>query len=329
MGSCFSRCRPQRHRSFPQEPLDPCSSSSSSLVQDKLVISQQPPPKTPPLARCCSDRISPSSPHSPSKSSCSSSATCSSSFAGGARPGGASCSSSSTSSSTASSTLSSKDRSFSNDFLWSCAKENPHILQINSLKVKNSLSSLADKFPDVELGSPGKPRPAAPVVRHGIPVNAAQKRTRASSLNLTRQKSFRADQSDGSLPSCTHSLPRRALRSPSPSRRFDGGDKCRGILVNPASDDCSSSKRLVATPKVSAPSNYAGTNLSRENGVRPPSPNSNPNRPIRPSLVHSETLLSRKIGPKVGERVLADHDMIDSVEDLNNPLISLDCFIFL
>ncbi|KAI3417635.1 uncharacterized protein J3R85_014313 [Psidium guajava] len=323
MGSCFSRCRPQRHRSFPKDPLDPySSSSSSSLVQDKLVVSQQPPPKTHPLAR--SDRISPS-PHSPSKSSSSSSATCSSSSAGGAKPSGVSCSSSS--SSTASSTLSSKDRSFSNEFLWSCAKENPHVLQIKSLKV-NSLSSLADKFPDVELGSPDKPRLAAPVVRHAIPVNAAQKRTRASSPNLTRQKSFRADQTNGSLPSCTHSLPRRTSRSPSPSRRFDGGDKCRGILVNPASDG-GGSERLVATPKVSAPSNYAGTNLRRDNVVRPPSPNNNPNRPIRPSLVHSETLLSRKIGPKVGERVLADHDMIDSVEDLNNPLISLDCFIFL
>ncbi|KAI6671670.1 hypothetical protein NL676_006555 [Syzygium grande] len=140
-------------RSFPQEPLDP--SSGNILVQDKLVISQQPPPPKTPLAR--PRHISPST-HSPSKSSCSSSATCCSSFtAGSAKPSGAvSCSSSS--SSTASSALSSKDRSFSNDFLWSCAKENSHLLQINSLKV-NSLLPLADKFPDVELGSsPAKPR---------------------------------------------------------------------------------------------------------------------------------------------------------------------------
>ncbi|KAK3425987.1 autophagy-related protein 13 [Eucalyptus grandis] len=330
MGSCFSKCRPQRRRPSPQEPpLDP-SCCSSNLVQDKLVISQHPPPPPPKTPLAHPSRISPS-PHSPSKSSCSSSATfsSSSSFAAGAKP----CSVSSSSlSSTASSALSSKDRSFSNDFLWSCAKENPHILQINSLKV-NSLLSLADKFPDVELGSPAKPRLAAPA-RRAAPSNSAQKRTRASSPNLTRQKSFRADQSNGSLPSGTHSLPRRTLRSPSPSRRFDGGEKCRGILVNTVPDD-GGSKRLVATSKVSAPSNYVGANSRRENVVRPPSPspNNNPNRPIRPGLVHSETLLSRQIGPKVGEieqRVLADHDdMMDAVEDLNNPLISLDCFIFL
>ncbi|KAI6691005.1 hypothetical protein NL676_027833 [Syzygium grande] len=336
MGSCFSKCRPQRHRrSFPQEPLDP--SSGNTLVQDKLVISQQPPPPETPLAQ--PRRVSPSSPHSPSKSSCSSSATCCSSFtAGSAKPGGAvSCSSSSSSSTASSALMSSKDRSFSNDFLWSCAKENSHVLQINSLKV-NSLLSLADKFPDVELGSsPAKPRLAAPA-RRAAPsnsaVNAAQKRSRACSPNLARQKSFRANQSDGSLPSCAHSLPRRTLRSPSPSRRFDGGEKCRGILVNTVSDDGGGGrKRLAATTKVSAPSNYVGTNSRRENVVRPPSPtNNNLNRPIRPGLAHSETLPSRQIGPKVGEiaqRVLADQDMIDSVEDLNNPLISLDCFIFL
>lgn len=102
--------------------------------------------------------------------------------------------------------------------------------------------------------------------------------------------------------------------------------------MNTVSDDGGGRKRLVATTKVSAPSNYVGTNSRRENVVRPPSQNNNLNQPIRPSLVHSETLLSRQIGPKVGEiaqRVLADQDMIDSVEDLNNPLISLDCFIFL
>ncbi|KAF8014520.1 hypothetical protein BT93_H0361 [Corymbia citriodora subsp. variegata] len=305
MGSCFSKCRPQRRRSSPQEP--PPDPSGGNLIQDKLMISQQPPPPPRPRTPLAhSSRISPS-PHSPSKSSCSSSATCSSSSftAGSVKPSSVSCSSLS---STASSTLSSKDRSFSNDFLWSCAKENPHILQINSLKV-SSLLSLADKFPDVELGSPAKPRLAAPA-RRAAPSNSAQKRARASSPNLTRQKSFRADQSNGSLPSCTHSLPRTTLRSPSPSRRFDGGEKCRGISVNTV----------------------------RENVVRPPSPspspspNNNPNGPIRPSLVHSETLLSRQIGPKASEiaqGVLADHDMIDAVEDLNNPLISLDCFIFL
>lgn len=102
--------------------------------------------------------------------------------------------------------------------------------------------------------------------------------------------------------------------------------------MNTVSDDGGGRKRLAATTKVSAPSNYVGTNSRRENVVRPPSPNNNLNQPIRPGLVHSETLPSRQIGPKVGEiaqRVLADQDMIDSVEDLNNPLISLDCFIFL
>ncbi|TQD97510.1 hypothetical protein C1H46_016911 [Malus baccata] len=117
MGSCISKCSPKKH--FLQE---------FNNVQDKLVISQPPPRITiPPIS--ASSKISPC-PQSPCNSSSSaSSITCTTSNSN------SSASSLSLALSTASTVSSSKiDRSFSNEFLWSCYKENPHVNRINSIK---------------------------------------------------------------------------------------------------------------------------------------------------------------------------------------------------
>ncbi|XP_062159739.1 uncharacterized serine-rich protein C215.13 [Alnus glutinosa] len=281
MGSCISKCRsrPKKH-----------SREEFNRVQDKLVISQA--PKTP-IPH--SNKISPSPPSPTSSTSSTSSLTCTTSNTTTA----------SSLSSTASSVLSSKDRSFSNDFLWSCIKENPHIIRINSIKENAFLLAPAKvhapKYSDYLMA-----KPMAAPAKQSIP----QKRVRSSSpaSPLTRQKSFR--------------------RSPSPSRRYTG-DRSGPLLTNAPAE--SHSKRVVGS-KANTVSSVPSP-LRKEN-FRPASPNNIISSRPRPCLRNKETCTHR-IGSKIDEvavgKALSDHDMIDSIpmEDIDNPLISLDCFIFL
>ncbi|GLT65864.1 hypothetical protein SLA2020_382670 [Shorea laevis] len=259
MGSCISKCRPKKH-----------SPEEFDRVQDKLVISQA--PKTPSFSH--KNKISPSPPSPTTSTSSTSSLTCTTSNATTA----------SSLSSTASSGLGSKDRSFSNDFLWSCIKENPHIVRINSLK-ENAFSACAHQ---------------------------------------TRQKSFRREPE---RPSPAYSLPSRTLRSPSPSRRYNG-DRSGPLLTSASAEN--HSKRVVGNSKANTVISSVPLSLRNKENFRPASPSN-----IISSRPRPPCLRTHRIGSKIDEvavgKALSDHEMIDSIpmEDIDNPLISLDCFIFL
>lgn len=274
MGSCISKCRPNKH-------------SLNHFNKDKLVISHQPPP-TPTTLLHSSNKISPSP---PSPTSSISSFTCTTSKT---------ISSASSFSSTNSSSLSSKDRSFSNDFLWSCYKENPHIItRINSLT---------------------KPTPQPKKIINPSPTkqNMPLKRMRSNSpTNLTRQKSFRKEV-EPQLPL----RPNRMLGSPSPSRRFNGS------VVSTTISDNSVSKRMSNSPKASVAHSSRSVNSTsiRKESVRAAA--ISPNNSLR--RVRSSGLSLRHRETVVKDVISGNHHNIDSImEDIDNPLISLDCFIFL
>ncbi|XP_022753518.1 uncharacterized protein LOC111301804 [Durio zibethinus] len=306
MGSCISKCRPKKYYI-----------EGFSHVQDKVVISSQHAPKTPiPV----SNKISPF-PLSPTISSSSS-----------VSPFTCTTSSSNTTTSSCSSFSSSKDRyAFSNEFLWACVKENPHIIRINSIK-EASLASTTTKSPTQKLDSHIKPvvAPVMQAILRREKGSTPRKRGRSSSPStLTRQKSIRKE-SDG-LHSAYYS-PSRSLRSPSPSRRFSGGNNNRGILASTSKEICSS-KRIVSQ-KVSA-LNSVSPSLRKEN-FRPSSPmlSSHPSPLIKSCLRNRETFIHRissKIDESAVRAALSSQQEKDSItmEDIDNPLISLDCFIFL
>ncbi|XP_004291143.1 PREDICTED: protein AF-9 [Fragaria vesca subsp. vesca] len=295
MGSCISKCSPKSQ--FQIEEDD----QFCNQVQDKLVISTQPPkPTTPIPSHHHSNKISPfpSSPsHSTSSASsfsyCTTTTTNSNSTLS---------SSSSTLSSSASSVSSSSkiDRSFSNEFLWSCYKENPHISRIASIKEAQKPVAAATLRKHHHHYQP------SPINRgNGSPQTTPQKRVRTStSPTLKRQKSFRKEPEKPVIS--------RSLRSPSPSRRFNVSEKNRGtVMANP--------------PKIVS-------------NIRPASPNNNPSglmaRPCLKSPARETQTRIHRISSKIDEvavrEALAhDHYMESVPEDIDNPLISLDCFIFL
>ncbi|KAH7567962.1 hypothetical protein ACOSP7_009737 [Xanthoceras sorbifolium] len=296
MGCCISKCKPKKTYS-----LEDCYSH----VQDKLVISQvQEPPKTTPNI-LVSNKISPCPLSPPTCSSSSSSFTCATSNTTD------SCSSSL---STASSVLSSKDRSFSNEFLWSCVKENPHIIRINSIKEASLGLSTSKVQAHNKLDSLAKSLRQSPL-KQSIP----QKRIRSSSpTTLTRQKSFRKEPAADQR---FHSSSSRTLRSPSPNRIFNGDN-------NRTLKDQSCSKRMVDA-KVNAINSVSFSSYLKRENFRPASPSNTTLMGLRLALKNRETCTHR-IGSKIDEtavqQALAHHE---SMEDIDNPLISLDCFIFL
>ncbi|KAA8538373.1 hypothetical protein F0562_028081 [Nyssa sinensis] len=303
MGCCISKCRPKRKSHEDQ----------FNHVQDKLVISQAPVSPIP---------LSIRKPHSPSPSP--SSTTSFSSFSCTASNSCSLTASLSLSSSCSSSVLSPKDRSFSNEFLWSCVKENPHIMRVDTLKAC-PLHTVATKVHARKLESPAKPIVAP--VKQSMPQrlvgSTPQKRPRASSPNLTRQKSFRKEPEK---PNSTNPLPSRTLRSPSPSRRFTG-DNYRGVLTNTAKENCC--KRLAGS-KIHAVNSESS--CVRKENHRPASPNNNSSRNHAFSRNNERCIyqIGSKIdGIAVGEVVSnAEMDCVP-MEDIDNPLIALDCFIFL
>lgn len=274
MGSCISKCRARQPRSLPQSP-----SQSHNHVQDKLVISRSPPKL-------------PSPPASPAKST---------TFSSSRSTLSNTCTTSSCSSSSTSSTLTSKDRSFSNEFLWSCARENPHVIKINNL-VKPILSP-ADRI----LAEPITV--LAPTPKQSIP----EKRARPGSPNLSRQKSFRAD---ACSENCDLAFALPSWRLPSPSRRF-GGDLRRG------------SSSVHSTPG----RNYMQPSLRKQCTFRPASPSNSIGKRNNWGSQQCCSITTELLCPKADQvavkSVISTHADADSMEDIINPLISLDCFIFL
>ncbi|CAJ2667647.1 unnamed protein product [Trifolium pratense] len=264
---------------------------NKNLQDNKLVISHQPPPTSTIPIPTPPNKIS----HfHPSPTSSISSFTCTTSSSN-------TISSASSFSSSNSSSLSSKDRSFSNEFLWSCYKENPHII--------TRINSLAETKPQLK-----KIINPSPLTKQNMP----QKRVRSNSpTNLTRQKSFRKEVE---LPTMR---PNRMSGSPSPSRRFNGS----ALTVN-ISDNCVS-KRMINSPKVSV-AHYSrsvnSTSIRKECGKAVISSPNNSSRRIHFSglnLKPRETVVKDVVSSN-------SHNMDATImEDIDNPLISLDCFIFL
>ncbi|KDP32891.1 hypothetical protein JCGZ_12183 [Jatropha curcas] len=296
MGCCISKCKPKKN-----------SIQDINLVQDKLVIISQPPknPKTPisiPTSNKITPIISPPSPTTSSTSSISS-FTCTNNSSNGISTSTIS-SSSSTSSGSSSSISTLKDRSFSNEFLWSCIKENPHVIRINSIKECSQFLTP----PNVHSR-----KLESPVKNYSIPQklnkSTPQKRIRSDSPTpLNRQKSFRRE---AERINSLHSLP---LKSPSASRRFNG----RGFSIKE-----NGSKPMVSNCKVN---DYSVSSLSsrKENHRNPRSCLKN----NRQTCIHR---ISSKINEVAVQQALAQHDSesVPMEEDIDNPLISLDCFIFL
>ncbi|XP_051139732.1 uncharacterized protein LOC127257383 [Andrographis paniculata] len=288
MGSCISKCcRPPRKKKLKEEDDHggrgyDHQEDRHVVVQDKLVIeipkipSEKPP--SPPPSKASSNNTKCTS---SSLSLCSSSSSSSSSY------------------------LSVKDKAFSNEFLWSCAKENPHVIgKINNPTINSKMmlekphkihpqtfdptsyfaTSTASKLQEMKASTP--PR----------------KRSRANSPTIVRQKSFRRDQNV-----ITHSMPSRALRSPSPSRRF--------INAKSVPTHESPGRRHVLSNCGNGPMEC-------------------PNYHFDPSK-KKDHIFSRRIstniddGASIGEIKFGQRTSNAVVEDITNPLIALDCFIFL
>ncbi|KAJ9146233.1 hypothetical protein P3X46_028523 [Hevea brasiliensis] len=325
MGCCISKCKPKNKHSIQDfnhaQDNKPKKHSIQVFnhfqVQDKLVISQAPKLtlKTPIIPP--SNKISPSPPSPTTSSSSVSSFTCTSNS-------NTSVSSGSSLSSGSSSILTSKDRSFSNEFLWSCVKENPHIIRINSIKEYSQLLVPPNVYSQ-KLDS-AVPAPKQPIPQRVHGSSTPQKRVRSNSTSpLNRQKSFRREPE---RINSSYYPPIRTLRSPSPSRRFNG-ESGRGILTGTPKESCS--KRTVSS-KVNAAANSVSSSLMRKENLRPVSPYINSSHHLRSCLKNKETCIHRissKIDEVAVEEALANHDSDAPMEDIDNPLISLDCFIFL
>ncbi|KAI8014591.1 hypothetical protein LOK49_LG05G02488 [Camellia lanceoleosa] len=292
MGSCISKFKPKRE-----------NQQVFNHVQDKLVISQPPISST-----SLSSTKQPLSPtKSPASTSSVSSFSCTNSNTS---------SSLSLSSSLSSSSICTKERSFSNEFLWSCVKKNPHI--IHNDQIKGSLQKPVPTRAHVQKPSVARVKQSIDSIPPRRVTSIAQKRGCASSPTLTQKKSFRREPE---RPNSTYYLPSRALRSPSPSRRFSGG------LTNSAKESCCKSW---AASKAHAMN--SGLSFVKKENVRPASPINNSSR--HGTCLMNREMCSYRIGSKIDEivvgKVLSNQD-IEAIpmEDIHNPLIALDCFIFL
>ncbi|KAM1573390.1 hypothetical protein PS2_042969 [Malus domestica] len=294
MGSCISKCSPKKH--FLQE---------FNNVQYKLIISQPPPRITiPPISASNKISLCPQSPSNPTSSA--SSFTCTTSTSN------SSASSLNSALSSASTASSSKiDRSFSNEFLWSCYK-----FSSTALPQKPVLATGVNK----KLNKKQSPSP-----KRGNVSVTPQKRVRSSSpTSLGRQKSFRKEPERPMISAYSH--PSRTLRSPSPSRRFN-------MPIPPKESHLRPNNALNVRP---AGSNCCATKSTSRARIEPHNPNINYNnssRLLRQCLKSRETEMRiHRITSKIDEVAAGETvaDYMDSLpaEDIDNPLISLDCFIF-
>ncbi|XP_010459861.1 PREDICTED: putative protein TPRXL [Camelina sativa] len=329
MGCCISKCSPKtkdfKKAEEPEEKycyvpeklfMSRCPSRVSPLllpeknrfkpipIPDKFIYvpDKLPPPPSPPV------KIASYSPIQPSTTS------------------NSSLSSSSSSLSTASSISVSKDRSFSNDFLRACYQENSHVARINSLREASlSMKTTKPGYPS-RIDSPVLPNRylTTPNRANENPKRGSNgsKRTREPSPNhrsLTRQKSFRQDQERVVMSASSNSLTKgNFLKSPSPSRRYEGtflkspspsrrfGMAAADLTVNSVSSRVRKDSIDLYVPKTCChKSNISETRIHR---------------------------ISSKIDETMIREVEGNHKepVVPMFEEvLGNPLIDLDCFIFL
>lgn len=279
MGSCISKCIPK-------------NSSFQEVEDDDDVKHAVSPAEKPP--------VSPS-PSSASLTSLSSS-SCSNTYY-------------SLTSSLSSSSCSSKDRSFSNEFLRSCAKENQHVIVMKpgrgNLERTSSVRQRQTVGPFLSSPNAMPLKPSTP--RMHVGGSTPKKRPRSNSPTLVRQKSFRKDPQPLQGTTSTCHFPNRALRSPSPSRRFtaDGQGK---MDISPL--------RHGGVLKGNSINSSAATGVGKQN-FKPASPNCQP-RGVE-GCSKGNTVNSK--GDEGGKGTQEMDTML--IEDINNPLIALDCFIFL
>ncbi|KAG7647109.1 hypothetical protein AtNW77_Chr1g0024131 [Arabidopsis thaliana] len=230
-------------------------------------------------------------------------------------------SSSNSSLSTASSVSVSKERSFSNDFLRACYQENSHVARINSLREASlSMKTTKPRYPS-RFDSPVIPS------RNSTTPNRANedskrgsncsKRTRELSPNhrsLTRTKSFRQDQERVVISSSSNSLTKgKYLKSPSPSRRYEGN--------------------FLKSPSPSRRFGVAAASLTVSSCVRKDSLDLS-GRKICHMSNRSEPRIHR-ISSKIDQTIIREvitkdrEPVVPIFEEVGNPLIDLDCFIFL
>lgn len=315
MGSCIGKCMPSKHSMFDDE--------HDHLVQDKLVVSQASSVRRPaPLF----NKIS-TSPPPPSSSRSTSSSLLTTSGSGSCVSSTSSCSSLSA----ASSGLGPRERPFSNDFLVSCIKENPHVLRISSFKASSCPVSFSpDRILERGVESPARWPILIPQMSPGPPGTVLQKRVRSSSPNLTRQKSMRITDHKGFAGS--HPLPSRVSRSPSPSRRFNREDKNTGTLANTAKERIGSRQSEAANEAAISVCSMSPSTCQGKEYMRIASPGKNPSTiRLRERAMSTGGSFGRQIGAKVEEIAskFSCPGAVGSADDIHNPLISLDCFIFL
>ncbi|CAI9786602.1 unnamed protein product [Fraxinus pennsylvanica] len=320
MGSCISKCRSKKK--FKED---------RNLVHDKLVISQA---QVSVINPQITDR-----PVSPAPSSVSSVSFSSFSCSNGGPSNGCSMASSlsSTSSSSSSTALCTKDRSFSNEFLWSCMKENPHVIGLNQTRKSLEKTAVYSRVqPQSNFEHSVKPV-VEPVLKKSIVQEnfsnemvqqaTPKKRPRPSSPTIIRQKSFRKEQN-----SAISNSNRGLMRSPSPSRRFSGDNLPRTTPTNVSKNSsCRNSSTI----------SRANTNISSSSGRKREN-----SRPQTASPSHDLTRRNKEVVSKrdvINQQISAKIDDISAgevqcnqgmdmdlvLEDINNPLIALDCFIFL
>ncbi|KAL3504315.1 hypothetical protein ACH5RR_034156 [Cinchona calisaya] len=303
MGSCISKCRPKKK--FKKD----CNCIEEfSHVHDKLVITQAPLQAI-------------QNPVSPSPSAASSTSFSSVSGANCSTSSGFSMASSLSSSSSSSSSVSiAKDRAFSNEFLWSCVKENPHVVGRNVIKGSLEKSGLSNKVRPNKFDFPSSEKsnvlPVKEANMQQFGRSTPKKRARANSPIMVRQKSFRKEP-DKTSSSPTYHLPNRSLmRSPSPSRRFNGES---------LTDSSTNAIKEIYSRKISVPKANFVTHTSsstRKESFRTPF---TPNYDLNKRCTNSK---SNEIEGGCEKEASQDVEAM-LVEDINNPLIALDCFIFL
>ncbi|XP_010501544.1 PREDICTED: uncharacterized protein LOC104778811, partial [Camelina sativa] len=226
---------------------------------------------------------------------------------------------------TASSISVSKDRSFSNDFLRACYQENSHVARINSLREASlSMKTTKPGYPS-RIDSPVLPNRylTTPNRANENPKRGSNgsKRTREPSPNhrsLTRQKSFRQDQERVVMSASSNSLTKgNFLKSPSPSRRYEGA-----FLKSP-----SPSRRFgIAAADLTV--NSVSSRVRKDSidlyGPKTCCHKSN----ISETRIHR---ISSKIDETIIRKVVTNHKepVVPMYEEVGNPLIDLDCFIFL
>lgn len=302
MGSCISKFNSNKKTQVEQ---------TENIVQDKLVISQAPisistPPPVPETPK--PPYPSPLSPTSSISASSFSSFYCATST-NSTNSTSSSNVSLSSSSSLSSSIICPKERStFSNDYLRSCVKENPQV-------IKDKIDRFCDQTPRPNKTCTTKMRnnistqgkPIVPCPGH---YNTPKKRSRANSPNLTRQKSFRKEP-----PERASTTPSRIIRSPpSPTRRFNGENyNYKASMIN----QMPKYKRQPYDLKENSRFNY---NAAEKENIRriTTSPKN-----VSSTYVGVNRMNEEYTSHHIGEELPVDH------EDINNPHIALDCFIFL